>query len=334
MKVQVKRGSYAESYHHSRAGLPGNSLAFPKAIAPGLGPSPIHDLLFHGGRTVPNMQFQNLYVGGSQSWRESDITSIDKAISTAMTDKGLNNVMVQYFPGKQISCSTIASQILTGTKPAVVSQGDVESLVTRLFRDGKLGQSDLDATIFNFILPSGSVLNTNAAATGNLDPAKAQKLRRGAEGGVLRESSSLNGLGGFHGSVHVQTSKPNQVTLFYSVNAFSETLPNGKENGIAVFDQPWKNVVATLYHEMSEYRTDPDVDDAIAAGNDPTGTRFLGWTSRNGEEIGDFPIFESDPLTLVFKEVKATGKKFFIPIQFQYSNAVHGPEGPIKKPHQ
>jgi hypothetical protein len=27
-----------------------------------------------------------------------------------------------------------------------------------------------------------------------------------------------------------------------------------------VFDQPWKNVLATFYHELNEARTDPDVD--------------------------------------------------------------------------
>jgi hypothetical protein len=37
---------------------------------------------------------------------------------------------------------------------------------------------------------------------------------------------------------------------------------------IVVFDQPWKNVVATFYHELNEARTDADVEDAIRAGND------------------------------------------------------------------
>lgn len=332
MKVQVKSGSYAETYHRSRAALPGNALPDPKSIAPGVAPSPIHDLIFHGGKTVAQMQFQNLFIGGVASWKQSDIAGIDAAISAAMTDKQLNNVAVQYFPGKTISCSAIPLQILPGAKPPVVSQGDVEALITTLHRDGKLPSSDLDVTIFNFILPSGTVLNTNAAATGNLTGAKAQSA--GAqEGSVIRVASSLNGLGGYHGSVHVTSPAAKKATLYYSVDVFSEFLPNGKENGIVVFDKPFKNVVATLYHELSEFRTDADVDDAIAAGNDPKGMNFLGWTSRQGEEIGDFPIFAANPLTQVFKEVKATGKKFFIPVQFQYSNFVHGPEGPIKNPH-
>ena len=334
MKVQVKSGSYADSYYRGRASLPGDPFGETKAIAPGITASPINDLIFHGGKIVPDMQFQNLFVGDTQSWRQSDMDLINRAISTAMTDTRLNNVMVQYFMGKKISCTAAAPQILPGNKPAVVSEGDVVALVTRLHRDSKLGGSDFDATIFNFILPSGTVLNTNAAATGSLAATAKRSPRGGAAGRVSREASSLNGLGGYHGSVHVKTPQGKKVTLYYSVNAFSEILPNGQENGISVFNNPWKNVVATLYHEMSEFRTDPDVDDAINAGNDPAGIHFLGWNSRRGEEVGDFPIAAAgSDLTRVFKEVKATGKSFSLPIQFQYSNAVHGPEGPIKNPH-
>ena len=33
-----------------------------------------------------------------------------------------------------------------------------------------------------------------------------------------------------------------------------------------MFDKPWKNLVATFYHERCEARTNADVDDAIKAG--------------------------------------------------------------------
>jgi hypothetical protein len=59
---------------------------------------------------------------------------------------------------------------------------------------------------------------------------------------------------------------------------------------------------------------------------------FLGWTFRQGKECGDFPVFEANPLTLVFQEVPLE-QGGMAPVQFQYSNAVHGPEGPISKPH-
>ena len=47
---------------------------------------------------------------------------------------------------------------------------------------------------------------------------------------------------------------------------------------------------------------------------------FLGWMSRQGEEIGDQPISAAGGvLTRVFSEVKLTGKKTTVPVQFMYS---------------
>lgn len=148
------------------------------------------------------------------------------------------------------------------------------------------------------------------------------------------EVSSLEGLGGYHGSVHVSDSSGDH-TIYYAIGAFSEKLANGKDNGIPVFDAPWKNVVATFYHELNEARTDADVEDAIRDGNDPNAIKKLGWVSKQGEECGDFPVFEDTTLKLVFQEVTLTngngnGK---VPVQFQFSDAVHGPEGPIPSPH-
>jgi hypothetical protein len=85
--------------------------------------------------------------------------------------------------------------------------------------------------------------------------------------------------------------------------------------------------VAIFYHELNEARTDPDVEQVIDGGR----TSLLGWTSRQGEECGDFPVFEANPLTLVFQEVSLVAGGT-APIQFQYSNFVHGPEGPVVTP--
>jgi hypothetical protein len=110
---------------------------------------------------------------------------------------------------------------------------------------------------------------------------------------------------------------------------YSEQTASGT-NGIPAFDQPWKNIVATFYHELNEARTDADVEDAIRTNN----TSVLGWTSKKGEEIGDFPVDETGGnLAKVFKEVPLADGSGTVPIQFLYSNAVHGPEGPINQPH-
>jgi len=307
MKVQVRAHSRSGHYYKKNAGLPGVHLPHPSAIAPGVNPSPLHDLIFHGGKTVPQMQYKNYFIGGTASWEASDIASIDAALAAAMRDRQLNNMAVQYFPGSKMSCDVIDSQILEIPKPKSFGEPDVQNLVKKLFTDGSLPSSDLSSTIFNFMLPSGSELK-------------------------LGKDSSFHGLGGYHGSLHVKKPGQGSTTLYYSVGVFSEILPNGNENGIVAFDKSWKNVVGTFYHELNEFRTDADVDDAINGGNND----FLGWMSRQGEEIGDQPIFAAgNDLSRVFKQVKATGtKKTSLPVQFLYSNFVHGAEGPISKPHQ
>src|SRR6266853_230211 len=199
MKVQVKSNSKAERSYHANRGLPGSALPMPKVIAPGIDPSPLHDSIFHGGKVTPNMHYKNFFLGGTTSWKEQDIASIDTALSTAMVDANLNNVMKQYFPGAKISCDFHGSEILPGAKPKSFGEPDVQSLVKKLFAGGGLAGFDLSNSIFNFLLPSGSVLKLDA-------------------------DSSLGGLGGYHGSVHVKKGSVN-TTLYYSVGVFSEFLP-------------------------------------------------------------------------------------------------------------
>jgi hypothetical protein len=120
------------------------------------------------------------------------------------------------------------------------------------------------------------------------------------------------------------------TTLYYAVGVYSDLLPNKTENGIIAFDKPWKNIVATFYHELCEARTDADVDDAIRTGKNS----YCGWVSKDGEEIGDIPMREAGfNLKKVMMEVPLANNKGKVPIQLQYSNAVSGPEGPIAAKH-
>jgi hypothetical protein len=116
------------------------------------------------------------------------------------------------------------------------------------------------------------------------------------------------------------------ITVYYSVAVWSEG-----DNGIPIPGwQPWENACATLYHELNEARTDPDVEDAIRTGD----VRWIGWNSRTGEEIGDFPIEEAGPnLPLVFRKVEVSSASGTVPIQLLWSNRVHGPEEPGRAPH-
>jgi hypothetical protein len=335
MKVFVRPNSAAERGFHSRAVMPK-----PEALAPGLPPTPDHNLIFHGGKTIANLAYANYYAGGADAWNPNDIQSIDTALAAAMTDQNLNNVMVQYYPDGKITTAFQGSQILAGPPPTVVSQGDVENLVRTMCNGGQLDNFDLSTTVVNFLLPSGTILNTNvdpttAAINARMESSRAQaaavnKALRPAVVPQEDEENSTQGLGGYHGSIRVGVA-PEKI-VYYSVGVFSERLADGTTNGIVVFDKPWKNVVATFYHELNEARTDPDVEDAIRAGDDPSAVRFLGWTSQQGEECGDFPVFEANPLSQVFQEVPLTNGNGTVPVQFQYSNAVEGPEGPTPNP--
>ena len=329
LRVFVGHRSKAEERFYARMSMPEGV-----AIAPGIKPTPAHDLIFHGGHTIADLVFMNFYVGGSAAWQASDMQNIDRALGGAMSDAKLNNVMSQYYPSGKITSSFRGSKVLAGPKPSVVSQGDVEALTAQLFQAGTLAGFDFTATVFNFMLPSGTILNTDPSPTSGAISAQVEGpvvAREVAPGVPHEEEDSTQGLGGYHGSIHVGTGIQ-AATVYYAVGVYSETLPDGTVNGIPVFDQSWKNVVATFYHELNEARTDADVEDAIRAGNDPTAVKFLGWTSSQGEECGDFPVFEANPLTQVFQEVSLADGSGTVPVQFQYSDAVHGPEGPRDTP--
>ena len=151
MNVYVRRGSKAERTFRKRSGSP-----IPKAIVPGIAPSPDHDLKYQSGKTIQNLRFMNFYVGGD-AWNSGDIANVDKALAAAMSDPNLNNVMVQYFPGP-ITTNFDGSQTLPGPAPQVISQGDVEQMVTTFYNGGKLTGHDMTSTVFNFMLPLGTVL--------------------------------------------------------------------------------------------------------------------------------------------------------------------------------
>lgn len=288
---------------------------------------PAHDLKFRGGRTIPHLSYMNFFVGGSGAWDPSDVNNINSTLSKAMSDSKLNNVMRQYF-GNQPITTTFLSSHFTGSKsPRLVTQTSTKKLVADLFKAGQLSGLDFPSTVVNFMLPKGTLL-TDGAGPGRLrKPDSDDDRRKPKKPGTpeAEEDTSLQGLGGYHGSVDTGGHR-----IYYSVGVFSQLLPNGQENGIAVFDIPWKNVVATFYHELNEARTDPDVDQAIKTGRT---NGVIGWNSDQGEECGDFPVFEAGAkLSLVFQEVSVDGGGT-APVQFQYSNAVHGPEGPIAAPH-
>jgi len=295
-------------------------------------PTPNEDLRYRGGRIIHDLSYVNLYVSGDTEWSAADVERIDGSLSAAMRDEHLNNVLLQYYNNHPISSTALPSHPLVGYTPQTVTRGDIQNYVTYLHRQGFLDSYDLGNTVFNLLLPPRTVLRADARAANTVREdlnslASAYEMADTVPDSEVGDS--LTGMGGYHGSV--VTADGGRV--YFAVGVYSERLANGSTNGIPVFTEPWKNVVATLYHQLVEARTDPDVEDAIRDSSDLNADRTLGWVSDSGLEIGDFPINSNIPLTSVVREVPLADGSGYVPVQLPYSNFVHGPEGPIAQPH-
>lgn len=302
------------------------------ARAAGFPAEPSLDMHFFGGKTIENLTFTNIYLGGKAAWSPDDITNIDTALAGAIGDPHLNNVLAQYFADGKPTGTFKPSRILEGKLAPKVYKDTIEGLTASLDQANGLSGFDLASTVFCFMLPAGTVL-VDGTSTGHAEH------RSGDDGDekpkhnpALAERDeavdSKHGLGGYHGSIHAKHGSKTD-TVYYAIGVYSEGA-----NGIVAFDKPWKNICATFYHELCEARTDPDVEDAIRAGNTPAANKFIGWYSNKGGEIGDIPMEEAGAnLGAVMKEVKIAGSSAKVPIQLMWSNAVAGPEGPIAKKH-
>lgn len=296
----------------------------------GTNSTPGQDLRYRGGRTFQNLGYVNLYVGGeSAGWKLDEVDKIEWSVEQALKDEHLNNVLIQYFQNKPIGTVAYPAHPLIGFKPSVVSRGDIQHYLEYLVDQGYIAHYDTN-TIFNFLLPPGTILNDEDLPENQARYNDYQGPDRLDEPVVESDeaSDSTGGLGGYHGSIHYANR-----TVYYSVEVYSERRADGFVNGIPVFPDSWKNICATIYHEVCEYRTDPDVEDAIRDPYNPASSQFLGWTSDEGEEIGDYPLHAGVTLRDIVTEVPLANGQGTVPVQFNYSNAVHGPEGPIDQPH-
>jgi hypothetical protein len=298
------------------------------ARAGGFPPEPGLNLRNFGGRTIEQLTFTHVYLGGAAAWSRADVERIDWALPAAMSDPQLNNVIAQYYPDGKPTTAFVASRFLEGPLPQRVFRDTVEGFVAGIDVNG----FDLPSTVFCLLLPRGVVLVDGDSMTGHARDRRDEDEPEATVNPALEErdeaSDSKHGLGGFHGSIHRGRGAKTE-TVYYAVGVYDEG-----SNGIAVFPEPWKNICAVFYHELCEARTDPDIEDAIRAGDAPAADRFLGWYSPRGGEIGDIPLEEAaGDLRSVVKEVPLTRSTGNVPIQLMWSNAVGGPEGPIAKKH-
>ena len=248
---------------------------------------------------------------------------IDDALQSALSDASLESVIAQYY-NTAISATMLPSIRHEAPLPATVYKDVAEQLVGELHAAGVLGTADPANSVINVMLPKEVVLSSEPSTQtpsssgepsqpegANEEEAHQQAPKVNPEAGDAVESTE--GLGGYHGSIEAKDS----LIVYYAVGVYSEG-----HNGIAAFNEPWKNVVATFYHELNEARTDPDVE-RVNAGHE----NLLGWYSQTGGgEIGDLPINACEgKLELVFVEVPLADGTRSVPIQIMWSNAANGP---------
>ena len=293
----LKRGGHAGKRTTGTAGQIASGFKVQHAL----------DLKNFNGKTIQSLSFANVYLGAG-NWAASDMDNIDGALGAAMSDPGLNDVIKQYF-GNQLVTTTFLGRKTSGAAVAATFNRDsVSATLDQLYSAGQLTGIDFSSSVVNLLLPPGIVLDTTG--TGN--------VRKG--GDADDKDSSLEGLGGYHGSHQVADG----TWIYFAAAVYSQQTAKGT-NGIPVWPDSWKNVVATLYHELNEARTDADVERVNQSGNDS----LLGWYSQEGGEIGDIPVSQAgDNLQLVFvEETLKNGQT--APIQLMWSNAVGGPGLPF-----
>jgi len=156
------------------------------------------------GRTIEQLTFTNVYLGGAAAWRSDDVQQLDWALPAAMQDSHLNNVLAQYFPDGKLTTSFKPSRVLEDPLPERVYRDTVESLVASLDRSGALAGFDLASSVFCLLLPEAVVLVDGVSTAPN---------------GV----DSKHGLGGYHGSIHAKRGSKTE-TVYYAVCVYSDGL--------------------------------------------------------------------------------------------------------------
>jgi hypothetical protein len=276
-------------------------------IAPGFTPDHSYALKNYHGKTIQSLSFTNVYLG-AENWAAADMANIDTALAAAMSDPKLNDVIQQYFGSQAISTTFLGAKKSDAPVPATFNRDSVSSSLDQFYNAGQLAGIDFQNTVVNLLLSPGIILDTTGAGA----------VRRG--GDADDKDSSLKGLGGYHGSHKTADG----TTIYFAAAVYSQQTANGT-NGIPVWPDSWKNVVATLYHELNEARTDADVEQVNATGND----QLLGWYSQKGGEVGDIPIeLAGNDLQLVFVEETLQNGQV-VPIQLMWSNAAGGPGEPF-----
>jgi hypothetical protein len=289
-----------------------------------------HRLIHRGGPILPDLAYKTFYYG--DAWKADPAHAdnphalarqkIDAAIAAAMQDGGLNAMLAQYFDGAAVTCTAHPSEILDDDpRGAPIEQPFNERDIRRIVRNllpGRLAGFDFGRTVVNIVLPLGASVQVLG-----LDE-KERPTGASVEPGVPLDTPYFGSdIAGYHGSVPAKIDGA-EVEVLYSVVVWSDGAV-----GIPVPQwEGWENIVATLYHELQETRTNPYVDVAVRTGK----ASHIGWNTdplpgpgnvADCREIADLPLLVADALETSFTRVAVTaadGSRIAVPIQRLWSN--------------
>lgn len=217
-------------------------------------------LNYYGGGVLDHSEVTNMYIGDyfNTAAGQKDVAHNDAAVADLQTNKNFGSVLAQYGVG----AGTVGqSQVLGGTYKSGqhITQAQIEGMLQQAVASGQVKPGA--QSLYNFVLPPNAVLQTSDGST------------------------SLKGVGGFHGSIHT----PDGQTVYYSAIAYSKG-----SNGIDFTKgNAQDNISITESHEIAEADTDPNVEDA-ANSNDWS---KLSWYDDQNGEIGDIEVNDAPPGT-------------------------------------
>jgi hypothetical protein len=194
-------------------------------IAHGFTPEPALDLQQGPGRTLVDLQFKNCYLG---NWVDTDMTSIDGALSGALTDPHLNDVIQQYF-FPPITTHCLGSTLRGDSSLMPGSTFDRDS-VHRTLSTIDMSGINVSNTVICLYLPPGVILDTHSLM--GVGDEKDEK------------DSSLQGLGGYHGSADINGSE-----VLFAIAVYSQAI-DGQINGIPFW--PEKRLVRHDFEKGSD----------------------------------------------------------------------------------
>jgi hypothetical protein len=237
------------------SGLPEGDPSDPTA---GVEPRPHLD--YYGGNVLNRPSVTNIYVGdywGTKAGR-SDRASTDAFTKDFVKNPQSTGIWKQYGGGAGSFRGSTVDR--AEARPKTIGEDQIKSIINQQIASGKVRPNN-GQSVYTVYLPPGTVLT---------DP---------------YGDSSLNGLGGYHGSFAGANGKP----IYYDAIAYGQ----GK-NGIDFDGRPKDALSIVASHELTETVTDPDVEDV----NNGAPLNKLGWYDNNYGEIGDIALNTTQDPTL------------------------------------